>query len=311
MRLTLDGRHRRRARRRWRPAERFAPTISGSKPIIGIARRSKLPRRRQTGARASCFEIARRDCDQQAQVIGFGVFRGRRMPNAVVLETNLDGLTLARRGKVRDVYDLGDAPAHRRHRSHLGVRLRPRLGHSRQGQGAHAAVGVLVRSRRRPRAASRGRRRRRHVPGRHAAASRHPARPLDAGARRPSRCRSNASRAATSPGSGWKDYQQTGAVCGVSLPAGLRESDRLPQSIFTPATKAESGHDENISEAAGRRRSSAHELIPRLRDLTLEHLRARRRARRRARHHHRGHQVRVRLAPILRQARGATADGWN
>ncbi len=50
-------------------------------------------------------------------------------------------------------------------------------------------------------------------------------------------------------GSGWKDYQATGAVCGVQLPAGLRESDRLPQPIFTPATKATSGHDVNISEA--------------------------------------------------------------
>ena len=54
-------------------------------------------------------------------------------------------------------------------------------------------------------------------------------------------------------GSGWKEYQQTGSVCGVRLPAGLRESDRLPEPIFTPATKAESGHDENISEdEAGR-----------------------------------------------------------
>jgi phosphoribosylaminoimidazole-succinocarboxamide synthase len=50
-------------------------------------------------------------------------------------------------------------------------------------------------------------------------------------------------------GSGWKDYQTTGAVCGVQLPSGLRESDRLPQPIFTPATKATSGHDVNISEA--------------------------------------------------------------
>jgi phosphoribosylaminoimidazole-succinocarboxamide synthase len=49
-------------------------------------------------------------------------------------------------------------------------------------------------------------------------------------------------------GSGWKDYQQTGAVCGITLPAGLRESDRLPEPVFTPATKAESGHDINISE---------------------------------------------------------------
>jgi phosphoribosylaminoimidazole-succinocarboxamide synthase len=48
-------------------------------------------------------------------------------------------------------------------------------------------------------------------------------------------------------GSGWKDYQKTGAVCGITLPKGLRESDQLPEPIFTPATKAESGHDENIS----------------------------------------------------------------
>ena len=48
-------------------------------------------------------------------------------------------------------------------------------------------------------------------------------------------------------GSGWKDYQKTGAVCGIGLPAGLRESDALPEPIFTPATKAVSGHDENIS----------------------------------------------------------------
>ena len=48
-------------------------------------------------------------------------------------------------------------------------------------------------------------------------------------------------------GSGWKEYQQSGSVCGVALPAGLKESDRLPEPIFTPATKEESGHDENIS----------------------------------------------------------------
>jgi phosphoribosylaminoimidazole-succinocarboxamide synthase len=69
-------------------------------------------------------------------------------------------------------------------------------------------------------------------------------------------------------GSGWKDYKQTGAVCGISLPAGLRESDRLPEPIFTPATKAESGHDENISEAqAGAIVGEA--LVKRLRELTL------------------------------------------
>ncbi|HEX9397743.1 MAG TPA: phosphoribosylaminoimidazolesuccinocarboxamide synthase [Burkholderiales bacterium] len=48
-------------------------------------------------------------------------------------------------------------------------------------------------------------------------------------------------------GSGWKDYQKTGAVCGISLPKGLQQAAKLPQPIFTPATKAESGHDENIS----------------------------------------------------------------
>jgi len=49
-------------------------------------------------------------------------------------------------------------------------------------------------------------------------------------------------------GSGWKDYQRTGAVCGIPLPAGLVEADKLPEPIFTPATKATEGHDENISE---------------------------------------------------------------
>ena len=48
-------------------------------------------------------------------------------------------------------------------------------------------------------------------------------------------------------GSGWKEYQRQGTVCEQKLPAGLRESDRLPEPIFTPATKADTGHDENIS----------------------------------------------------------------
>jgi phosphoribosylaminoimidazole-succinocarboxamide synthase len=69
-------------------------------------------------------------------------------------------------------------------------------------------------------------------------------------------------------GSGWKDYLATGAVCGTPLPAQLRESDRLPDPIFTPATKVQSGHDINITEAdasalIGRR------LLERVRDLTL------------------------------------------
>lgn len=69
-------------------------------------------------------------------------------------------------------------------------------------------------------------------------------------------------------GSGWKEYQAHGAVCGVPLPAGLRNGDRLPEPIFTPATKAETGHDENISfEVAAD--SVGHALMTRLRDLTL------------------------------------------
>jgi phosphoribosylaminoimidazole-succinocarboxamide synthase len=70
-------------------------------------------------------------------------------------------------------------------------------------------------------------------------------------------------------GSGWKDYVATGAVCGVPLPKGLRESDRLPEPIFTPATKATSGHDVNISEAeAGR--IIGESLVATLRALTLK-----------------------------------------
>jgi phosphoribosylaminoimidazole-succinocarboxamide synthase len=61
-------------------------------------------------------------------------------------------------------------------------------------------------------------------------------------------------------GSGWKDYRKTGAVCGIALPPGLRESERLEPPIFTPATKAETGHDENIpfevmSQTVGRERA--------------------------------------------------------
>jgi phosphoribosylaminoimidazole-succinocarboxamide synthase len=69
-------------------------------------------------------------------------------------------------------------------------------------------------------------------------------------------------------GSGWKDYQKTGAVCGIALPGGLHESDALPQPIFTPATKATTGHDENISfdEMAGIVGAPA---AAKLRDLTL------------------------------------------
>jgi phosphoribosylaminoimidazole-succinocarboxamide synthase len=69
-------------------------------------------------------------------------------------------------------------------------------------------------------------------------------------------------------GSGWKDYQRTGAICGIPLPKGLRESDKLPEPIFTPATKAQTGHDENVSFEHTASLIGA-DLAGRLRDLTL------------------------------------------
>lgn len=70
-------------------------------------------------------------------------------------------------------------------------------------------------------------------------------------------------------GSGWKDYQKSGSICGISLPAGLVESSKLPKPIFTPATKAETGHDENIpfDTAAG---LIGRQTAALLRDLTLQ-----------------------------------------
>ena len=70
-------------------------------------------------------------------------------------------------------------------------------------------------------------------------------------------------------GSGWKDYKATGAVCGIALPAGLQDSSQLPEPIFTPATKAQTGHDENISfeqaaQIIGRKRAEQ------VRDTSLE-----------------------------------------
>jgi phosphoribosylaminoimidazole-succinocarboxamide synthase len=70
-------------------------------------------------------------------------------------------------------------------------------------------------------------------------------------------------------GSAWKEYRDTGAVCGIALPAGLRESDRLPTPIFTPATKADSGHDLNISRDHAASLVGA-DLVDRLERLTLD-----------------------------------------
>ena len=70
-------------------------------------------------------------------------------------------------------------------------------------------------------------------------------------------------------GSGWKDYQESGKVCGITLPADLKESDKLAEPIFTPATKAATGHDENISEAQAADIIGA-EAVARLRELSVD-----------------------------------------
>jgi phosphoribosylaminoimidazole-succinocarboxamide synthase len=69
-------------------------------------------------------------------------------------------------------------------------------------------------------------------------------------------------------GSGWAEYRKTGSVCGIELPGGLQQAQKLPEPIFTPATKAESGHDENISFAETEKRIGA-ELAARVREVSL------------------------------------------
>ena len=71
-------------------------------------------------------------------------------------------------------------------------------------------------------------------------------------------------------GSGWRDYKRTGKLCGIELPPGMKESEKLPEPIFTPSTKAEEGHDENISEAEAARIASPDDVeIIREASLTL------------------------------------------
>jgi phosphoribosylaminoimidazole-succinocarboxamide synthase len=189
------------------------------------------------------------------------------MTPAVVLETNLPGIPLARRGKVRDVYDLGE---------HLLIVATDRISAFDYVLG----TGIPDKGKVLTRLSEFWFRKMADLVPHHLVsidpsdfpAALKPHRDLLAGRAMlvrkteplPVEC---VARGYLS-GSGWKDYRATGSVCGVSLPAGLRESDRLPAPIFTPATKAESGHDENISEEqAGRIVGAA--LIGQLRDLTL------------------------------------------
>jgi phosphoribosylaminoimidazole-succinocarboxamide synthase len=189
------------------------------------------------------------------------------LSTAPVLQTNLDGLTLHRRGKVRDVYELG-------HELLIVATDRISAFDYVLGSGIPDKGKVLTQlsafwfermddlvphhlvSMNADEFPEPARRHADVLRGRTMLVRRTEPVPIECVAR------------GYLSGSGWKEYQQTGSVCGVKLPAGLRESDRLPEPIFTPATKAESGHDVNISEDEAGRIIGA-DLIARLKALTL------------------------------------------
>jgi phosphoribosylaminoimidazole-succinocarboxamide synthase len=190
------------------------------------------------------------------------------LSTAPLLQTELDGLTLHRRGKVRDVYDLGDQllliatdrisafdyvlgsgiPDKGKVLTQLSGFWFARMGDLVPHHLISMAVDEFP-------AAARAHADQLH--GRTMLVRRTEPIPIECVAR------------GYLSGSGWKEYQQSGCVCGIELPRGLRESDRLPEPIFTPATKADTGHDMNISEGeAGR--LVGEDLIARLKALTLE-----------------------------------------
>ena len=190
------------------------------------------------------------------------------MSPSVVLETNLSGLTLQRRGKVRDVYDLGDE---------LLIVATDRisafdyvLGSGIPDKGKvltqlsafwfekivadltpHHLLSVDVDD-----FPAVTRPHRDVLRGRTMLVRKTNPLPVECVAR------------GYISGSGWKDYQRTGAVCGIPLPKGMKESERFGHTLFTPATKAESGHDENISEAEAGKIVGA-DVVKRLHDLTV------------------------------------------
>ena len=213
---------------------------------------------------------------------------------APLLETRLNGLAPQRQGKVRDIFDLRRRAADGRHRPHLRVRLRARLRHSRQGQGAHAALGVLVRAHAVDRAESLliGRRRRairtscgRHgdmLGGRSMLVRKTNPVPIECVAR------------GYLSGSGWKEYvgnrlglrrARCRPACASPIACRRRSSRRPPRpTAATTSTSArqEAGRLVGVDLMRTAARSDAGALRPR------------REARRVARHHPRRHQVRVR-----------------
>ena len=186
---------------------------------------------------------------------------------APLVETRLNGLPPHRQGKVRDIYDVGDA---------LLLVATDRIS----AFDYVLASGIPDKGRVLTQLSAFWFARTQHIVSNHV---------IETDANRfPSKLRRHAEILAgrsmlvrkTSPipiecvargylaGSGWKDYLATGTVCGVRLPPGLRESERLPEPIFTPATKATSGHDINIGEAEAAKLIGAP-LVERLRVLTM------------------------------------------
>lgn len=190
------------------------------------------------------------------------------MPSQPLLDTQLDGLSLVRRGKVRDVYAIDDAlilvatdrisafdyvlgsgiPDKGRVLNQLSAFWFGRTGHIVTNHMISIDVAAY------PDAA---RKYASQLEGRSMLSRRTTPLPVECVAR------------GYLSGSGWKDYKASGELCGITLPSGMKESDRLPEPIFTPATKADSGHDENISEATAANVVGA-DLLARLKKLTLE-----------------------------------------
>lgn len=189
------------------------------------------------------------------------------MPSQPLLDTKLDGLSLVRRGKVRDVYSAGEQliliatdrisafdyvlgsgiPDKGRVLNQLSAFWFGRTGHIITNHLITTNVAEYPEVARQYAS---------QLEGRSLLARRTTPLPVECVAR------------GYISGSGWKDYKATGEVCGIPLPKGLKESDKLPEPLFTPATKAESGHDENISEEAAAKVVGA-DLLARLKQLTL------------------------------------------
>jgi phosphoribosylaminoimidazole-succinocarboxamide synthase len=190
------------------------------------------------------------------------------LSTAPLLETSLDGLTLHRRGKVRDVYEVGDAlliVATDRISAFdyvlgTGIPDKGKVLTQLSGFWFERMSGLVPH----------------HLISMDADAFPEPAhrhadllRGRSMLVRRTEPIAVECVARGYLSGSGWKEYQKTGTVCGIALPRGLRESERLPEPIFTPATKEASGHDINISEEEAGRLIGV-DLIQRLKALTLE-----------------------------------------